>query len=101
MPNETGQDRIAVVRVELFPDLSHCVQTQAKKEHSETMKKLLAAEGQSEELEERLELLRLFLEEADFKDLRRESEKHLAQGRQVKFTVYLEDGRPRWDLQAL
>lgn len=90
-----------MVRVELFPDLSHCVQTQAKKEHGETTKRLLAAEGQSEELEERLELLRLFLEEADFKDLRRESEKHLLQGRQVKFAVYLEDGRTRWNLQTL
>ena len=90
-----------MVRIELFPDLSHCVQTQAKREHSDTMKRLLAAEGQSGELEERLELLRRFLEEADFKDLRRESEKHLTQGRQVRFTVYLEDGRTRWDLQAL
>lgn len=90
-----------MLRVELFPDLSHCVQTQAKKEYSETMKKLLAAEGQSEVLEEKLELLRLFLEEADFKDLRRESERLLTQGSQVKFTVYLEAGRPRWDSQVL
>jgi hypothetical protein len=90
-----------MVRVELYPDLSHCIQTQAKKEHGQTMKRLLAAEGQSGELEERLELLRLFLEEADFMSLRRESEKHLLEGRQVRFTVYLEAGRPRWDMEVL
>jgi hypothetical protein len=90
-----------MVRVELYPDLSHCIQTQAKKEHGQTMKRLLAAEGQSGELEERLGLLRLFLEEADFMSLRRESEKHLLEGRQVRFTVYLEAGRPRWDMEVL
>jgi hypothetical protein len=90
-----------MVQVELYPDLSHCIQTQAKKEHSETVKRLLAAEGQSEALEEKLEVLRLFLEEADFVSLRRESEKHLVEGRQVRFTVYLEAGRPRWAMEVL
>jgi hypothetical protein len=33
--------------------------------------------------------------------LRRESEKHLLEGRQVRFTVYLEAGRPRWDMEVL
>jgi hypothetical protein len=90
-----------MVQVEMFPDLSHCVETMAKKEYSETMKKLLTAEEQSESLEEKLELLRLFLEEANFKSLREESEKYLIQGKQVKFTVYLEAGKPRWDSQVM
>ncbi len=89
--------------VDLFPDLSHCVETQAKREHGETMKKLLAA-GQdlkdSEGLERKLELLQKFLEQTDFTYLRRQSEKHLMEGKQVKFTVYLEDGEPQYEMRV-
>ena len=46
-------------------------------------------------LGERIELLRLFLESADFRELRRESEKHPIEGRTVRFVLYLEEGVPR------
>jgi len=90
-----------MVQVELYPDLTHCIETQAKREYGNAMKKLLTAEGSSEALEERLELLRLFLEEADFKNLRRESEKHLMEGRRVRFNIHLDNGRPQWQMQVL
>ena len=89
-----------MVNIELFPDLSHCVETQAKKQYEEIMKKLLAAELYSEEAERRLELLHLFLEKTDFKDLRRESEKYLVEGKQVKFTIYLEAGKPQYRMEV-
>ena len=90
-----------MVRIELVPDLSHCVETVAKKEHRETMEKLLATGEGSKELQERIELMRIFLETMDFKKLRRESEKHLIEGRKVKFVVYLEEGTPKYELQVM
>jgi len=89
-----------MVRIELVPDLSHCVETVAKKEHRETMEELLATGKGSKELQERMELMRIFLETMDFKKLRRESEKHLIEGRKVKFVVYLEEGTPKYELQV-
>ena len=65
-----------MLRVELVPDLSHCIETVAKREHKAVSKQLLTPGQRNKELEEKLEILRLFLETADFKKLRAESEKH-------------------------
>jgi len=89
-----------MLQVELVPDLSHCIETVTKREYDETMRQLLAAGEGQEELRERIELLRIFLERMDFKKLRRESEKHLVQGRTVRFVVYLEDGVPKYDMMV-
>ena len=42
----------------------------------------------------------MFLETMDFRKLRRESEKHLMEGRKVKFVVYLEEGNANYELQV-
>ncbi len=62
------------------------------------MSKLLK---KSEELElvEKLELLRLFLESADFNKLRSEFEKHLVAGKKVKFILPLEEGKPKYEMK--
>jgi len=88
-----------MVSIELFPDLSHCVETQAKREYDEAMKKLLADKEHTEDIERRLELLQAFLEKTDFRELRRLSEKHLAEGKQVKFTICLEGGKPQYSME--
>ena len=51
------------------------------------------------ELEEKLEILRLFLETADFKQLRAESEKRFMEGRKIKFVVYL-DNDVKYEMQV-
>jgi len=89
-----------MLQVELVPGLSHCIETVTKREYDETMRQLLAAGEGQEELRERIELLRIFLERMDFKKLRRESEKHLVEGRTVRFVVYLEDGVPKYDMMV-
>ena len=86
-------------QIELVPDLSHCIETVAKKEYQETIKRLLNTVETSNELEEKAEILRLFLQAANFKKLRTESEKYLASGRKVKFVVYLQNGTPRYNIQ--
>lgn len=77
-----------MLRIELIPDLSHCIETVAKREHTAVSKQLLMSGQRNKELVEKLEILRLFLETADFKKLRAESEKRLMEGKKVKFVVY-------------
>jgi hypothetical protein len=86
-------------QIELVPDLTHCIETVAKKEYQETVKRLLNTVEISNELEEKAETLRLFLQAANFKKLRVESEKYLASGRKVKFVIYLQNGTPRYNIQ--
>ena len=76
------------------------IETVAKNEYRETLRQLLAASEGTEELEEKVELLRIFLETMDFKKLRRESEKHLLQGSKVTFVVYGEGGTAKYDLRV-
>lgn len=86
--------------IELIPDLSHCIETVAEKEHRRTVNILLKGTG-NQGIEERVELLRKFLETADFKKLRRESEPYLIQGKKVKFTIGLEGVEVYYSMQIL
>lgn len=80
-----------MLHVELVPDLYHCIETVARREYEDTLNQLLGTGETDEELEERLEILRLFLQTMDFKKLRAESEQYLLTGRKVRFILYLED----------
>jgi hypothetical protein len=87
--------------IELVPDLSHCIETVAKREYEETLKQLLATSRVTKELEEKAEILRLFLQTVDFKKLRVESEQYLLTGKKVKFVIYAEGGAPKYAMQIL
>jgi len=86
--------------IELEPELDACVETQAKRRYNQIVRELLK-KGEERELAERLEILRLFLESADFNKLRSESEKHLIEGEKVKFIVHLEEGKPKHEMQIM
>jgi hypothetical protein len=73
--------------IELFPNLSHCIETTARKEFWNSVNQYLEGGCQDRHLEEKIELLRAFLESADFKKLRGQSEHHLVQGQTVKFVI--------------
>ncbi|MBN2099631.1 MAG: hypothetical protein JW753_08555 [Dehalococcoidia bacterium] len=92
------QDQLT--RIELAPNLEHCVQTRAKQEYAATMSKIMSGDS-SPGLEPRLELLKAFLEEADFGRLRRESEEHLTQGRKVKFVLSGSAGPGKWSARMV
>ena len=87
--------------IELIPDLSHCIETVARREHAAILRQLLATPKGHEDLENRLEILRLFLKTADFKKLRAESEKQLTEGKGVRFLVYLEAGMPQYQMHVI
>ena len=78
--------------VELIPDLDNCIETVSKREYREAVQQLLQ-KGTVDELGERIEILRMFLESTDFRQLRAESEKHLTQGQNVKFILQLDEGQ--------
>ncbi len=89
-----------MLRVELTPDLSHCIETVARREHAAVSRQLLASTRSNRELEEKLEVLKLFLETGDFRKLRAESERTLIEGKKVRFIVYRDEG-VRCEMQVI
>jgi len=87
-----------MLKIELVPDLTHCIETVTKREYEETLRCLLATREGDQELKKRLELLSIFLETVDFRKLRQESEKHLVEGRKVKFVFRLEGRTPKYEM---
>ena len=89
-----------MVSIELTPTLAHCIETTARQEFSKAANQYMQRGGEDEELEEKIELLRMFLESMDFKELRRGSEKPLIEGKTVRFILYLEEGKPRYEMKV-
>ena len=87
------------MHIELEPELDACVETQAKRLYNQTLSKLLKV-GKNKELEGKLELLKLFLESADFSKLRSESEPHLVEGKKVIFILHLKEGKPEYEMKV-
>ena len=81
------------VVIEVEPSLSSCIETLAKREYKQTLNHILRTEIEDEELSERLELLRLFLESTDFGVLRSQYETYLEEGKKVKFRIYSTKGK--------
>ena len=84
--------------IELVPSLSHCIETTAKEEYWDSVNKYMESGQENKELEQRIELLKIFLESMDFKKLRRESESYLIEGKTVKFIIYWESGKPSYEM---
>ena len=89
-----------MIYIEIEPELSACVETKAKREYQKTLSQLLN-KGEEKQLQQRLEILRLFLKTTDFKKLRKEYEPHLIEGKQVKFILHLVRGKPRYEIKIL
>ena len=84
-------------KITLIPILNACVETQAKQFYQRTLSELLK-NPDDELLQQKLETTKLFLKTADFPGLRKESEKHLIEGKKVVFTVWQENGKARWEM---
>ncbi len=82
----------------LEPELDACVETQAKRQYNQLLRELFTA-SDDDTLVERLETLQLFLESADFSQLRQESEKHLVAGKRVRFFLRRRDGVPEYEMR--
>jgi hypothetical protein len=87
-------------QIELVPTLDLCIEGTARQEFLRITGDCLQRGKADRALEERIDLLRMFLETADFRRLRAESERHQVEGKKVRFFLYLEDGRPRYELKV-
>ena len=76
------------------------MEAKAKREYNNTLSELFK-KGEQEGLTEKFELLRLFLESTDFSRLRNEYEKHLIEGRRVKFILYMVAGKPKYEMKII
>jgi hypothetical protein len=83
----------------LRPTLDACVETQAKRLYNQTTSALLKT-PENTALQNQLETLRLFLEQANFKKLRAESEPLLIEGKKVTFTLWREGSESKWEMKA-
>ncbi len=76
--------------IEIKPTLSSCIETLSKIEYEKTLNLLLKKGLADEELGERLEVLRIFLESTDFGHLRSQYEEYLSDGKEVTFLIHYE-----------
>jgi hypothetical protein len=87
-----------MVSIELSPNFSSCIEALSRKEYERTLNLLLKMEPLNEELGEKLEVLRLFLESTDFSYLRSQYEDYLTEGKKVTFQIYFEEGKVSYKL---
>ncbi|MEW6666160.1 MAG: hypothetical protein AB1512_13200 [Thermodesulfobacteriota bacterium] len=87
-----------MTEIELKPTLSHCIETVAKREYERVLSLLLSGKQEDSLLDE-LELLRLFLESADFRSLRSRCEEALLAGKQTEMVLRSTDGIPPYEIE--
>ena len=87
--------------IELFPSLSHCIETTAREEFWNSVNQYMEGGQEDKKLEERIELLKSFLESTDFKKLRSQSERYLVEGKQVKFVISWKEGKPNYEMVVI
>ena len=75
------------MEIEFEPDLSHCIQTLAKREYDRLMREILETEQVDSEINQKIEMLRSFLESTDFSKLRSEYEPYIIDGNHIRFTL--------------
>ena len=84
--------------INLFPSLSHCIETTARDEFWNSANQYMEGGQKNKKLEEKIELLKAFLESADFKRLRSDSERYLLQGKKVRFVIRWKEGKPSYEM---
>ena len=76
-----------------------CIKCLAEERYRDCLRELLKGGSEGKELEETYEALVSLLNSPELQNLLDESEKHLAEGRDVKVVVHLGEGEPRYELK--
>jgi hypothetical protein len=87
-------------RIELTLTLDLCIEGRARQEYKKSADEYMQRGQKDRKLEEKIELLRMFLETTDFRKLRAESEKHLIEGKKIEFILTSEKGKPRYEMKV-
>jgi len=77
-----------------------CIKCLAEEQYLGCLRALLKGGSGGKELEETYEALVSLLKSPDLQKLRDESERYLAEGRDVKVVLHLEKGEPRYEIRA-
>lgn len=88
-----------MIEVMLQPNLSHCIETVAKREYERVLGQLMKSGEEDSQLEQRLELLRLFLESADFGTLRSRCDELLLKGKQIEVKLKAIAEPPEYEIE--
>ena len=75
-----------------------CIKCLAEQELDNCLLEMLRAEGDDKELAQRYEMLVSFLKSPESLKLRDESERYLAEGKQVSVRVSFKNGKPKFEL---
>jgi hypothetical protein len=87
--------------IELFPSPSHCIETTAREEFWNLVNQYTEGGQKDKKLEEKIELLKAFLESMDFKKLRSQSERYLVEGKRIKFVISWKEGKPNYEMVVI
>jgi len=96
----TDEGKEPTAEVVLAPDPDHCIETVARNEYRRCIDEFFRSDHSNPEFEARLETLQRFLEQADFRRLRRGGEPFITAGRPVRFLIGLHGERVRWRIEA-
>jgi hypothetical protein len=77
-----------------------CIKCLAEEQSRDCLRQLLKGGGEDKELEETYEALVSLLKSPELQKLRDESERYLAEGRDVKIVLHLGEGEPRYELKV-
>jgi hypothetical protein len=75
------------VQIEFSPDAQHCIETVARTEYKRLLAACLQGSQINDDVKQKLELLRLFLETMDFRELRQQCDRYLQNGQTIKFII--------------
>ena len=87
--------------IELFPSLPQCIETTASKEFWYSVNQYMEGGQKDSKLEDRIKLLKAFLESMDFRKLRNQSERYLVEGKRVKFLISWENGNISYEMVVI
>ena len=76
-----------------------CLKCLSEQELNSCLMQLLRDEGTHEDVQHKYQALLDFLESPEFQPLREESEKYLAEGKQVSVKISIVDGKPKYELK--
>lgn len=77
-----------------------CIKCLAEQKLDICLRELLRSEEENPERCQRYEALLTFLQSPESQKLRDESERYLAEGKQVSVRIYFIDGKPKYELKV-
>jgi hypothetical protein len=77
-----------------------CIKCLAEERYRDCLRELLKGGSEGKELEETYEALVSLLKSPELQKLRDESERYLAEGRDVRVVLHLGEGKPRYEIKV-